>query len=144
MKKPLQILLFSLIIQLSLLITHCEAQWSQLPNLPVTGTVWDMYFANANTGWVTLVSPTAIIKTTNGGQNWVTQSNISIRNIQFIDTSLGYGQGFISTNGTIWKTTNGGTNWNSVLSDGNGYADISFINKDTGWVCGFDGTFGGV
>ncbi len=141
---PYKLISVLFVVNCSLLIGNCYGQWTQLPNLPVSGTVYDMYFANANTGWVTLVSPTAIIKTTNGGQTWVTQSNISIRNIQFIDTALGYGQGFIGTNGTIWKTTNGGVNWNSVLSDGNGYADISFVNKDTGWVCGFDGTFGGV
>ena len=134
-----------LLFYFSLLPFHfLQSQWFQLPNLPVSGTVWDMYFVNSNTGWVTLVSPTSIIKTTNGGLNWVVQSNISIRNIQFIDDNTGYGQGFIGTNGTIWKTTDGGINWNSVLSDGNGYADIAFVNRDTGWVCGFDGIWGGV
>jgi photosystem II stability/assembly factor-like uncharacterized protein len=145
MNKKIKILLFfTLYTLLTLYTQHLYSQWTQLPNLPVSGTVWDMYFVNSSTGWVTLVSPTNIIKTTDGGISWVVQANISIRNIQFLDENTGYGQGFIGTNGTIWKTINGGINWNSILSDGNGYADIAFVNQDTGWVCGFDGFLGGV
>jgi photosystem II stability/assembly factor-like uncharacterized protein len=120
-------------------------QWFKLPDLPVSsGTMYDMYFVNANTGWITFLSPNSLIKTTNGGINWIIQSSSNIRNIQFMDSLVGYANGIIGTNGTIWKTTDGGSNWSSLFVTGNGYADIFFVNKDTGWTCGSDGNIGGV
>jgi photosystem II stability/assembly factor-like uncharacterized protein len=142
MKKFIFLLL---IIHLTFNIDNCEAQWFKLPDLPVSGgTRWDMFFINQNTGWMTFLSPNSLIKTTNGGLNWIIQSNNEIRFIQFIDSLIGYANGFIGSTGTIWKTTNGGTNWNSLFMTGNGYADIFFANKDTGWTCGGDGNRLGV
>ncbi len=115
------------------------SQWTQLPNLPVSGTVYDMYFVNASTGWITLISPFNLIKTTNGGQSWAVLASMNIRTIEFPDSLTGYGTGYVGTTGAIWKTINGGENWNSLEVTGNNYADISFVNKDTGWVCGDNG-----
>ncbi len=40
----------------------------------------------------------------------------------------------------IYRTTNTGLSWDSVSPTGSGaYKSLSFINKDTGWVSGFDG-----
>jgi photosystem II stability/assembly factor-like uncharacterized protein len=143
MKKYLQIFFLTCLLIFSFQKT-LQSQWFKLPDLPVNGTMWDMYFVNANTGWITFLSPTSLIKTTNGGINWVIQSNSNIRQIQFIDSLLGYANGYIGSTGTIWKTTDGGSNWNSLFMTGNAYADLFFVSKDTGWTCGGDGMWGGV
>ena len=143
MKKYLQIFILTGLLIFSFQKT-LQSQWFKLPDLPVNGTMWDMYFVNANTGWITFLSPTSLIKTTNGGINWVIQSNSNIRQIQFIDSLLGYANGYIGSTGTIWKTTDGGSNWNSLFMTGNAYADLFFVSKDTGWTCGGDGMWGGV
>jgi hypothetical protein len=61
-----------------------------------------------NTGYA--VSPGGeIIKTTNGGANWTTQTSGSINDLNFIffkDANTGY---IVGDQGTILKTTNGGT-----------------------------------
>ena len=52
-----------------------------------------------------------ILKTTNGGTNWITQNYSSTENlfsVYFADSITGYAVGI---SGTILKTTNSGTNW---------------------------------
>jgi hypothetical protein len=110
----------------------------------VSGTVYDMYFVNANTGWVTLYSPFNTLKTTDGGQSWTVQlSGNTLRAgvLQFFNDTAGVSLGSNSSNlSTILQTTNGGVNWTAIhVSSGDIYRDISFISKDTGWVCGDNG-----
>jgi hypothetical protein len=79
----------------------------------------DMSFTNENTGYVTVADVSAgfshILKTTNGGVNWITQfpSYFEYAVYQFFSISMkdentGYTCG---RGGYIFKTTNGGTNW---------------------------------
>jgi len=141
MKKYIQIFILTGLIFFSFQ-SSSYSQWFKLPDLPDSAKLYNMYFANANTGWITSVLPQKLFKTTNGGMNWILLSNINIRTIQFIDTILGYATGYVGTTGTIWKSSDGGLNWNSLFISGNSYADLFFVNKDTGWVCGFDGFYG--
>ena len=66
--------------------------------------------------------PALFLKTTNGGNNWISQnlsfflgeSNVSIwRTVDFINTNRGY---FILFNGPLYKTTNSGGFWWSITS----------------------------
>jgi photosystem II stability/assembly factor-like uncharacterized protein len=146
MKK--NILLFIVIIHITFFFTHCEAQWFKLPNLPDSGVVYDIYFVNANTGWITLTNNFYTLKTTNGGLNWITQlsgTSLKAGELQFFNDTIGIALGsnasFLTT---VIKTSNGGTNWNPIFSTADIYNDLFFVNKDTGWTCGFDGMFGGV
>jgi photosystem II stability/assembly factor-like uncharacterized protein len=123
-------------------------QWFKLPNLPDSGGVYKIQFVNSNTGWLStntfyLPNYFTFMKTTNGGQNWnVLQNTGQVLIFYFFNDSLGIA---IDKNGAnISKTTNGGLNWNIVYTTSNGYSDMFFVNKDTGWTCGFDGIFGGV
>ena len=64
-------------------------------------------FANQNTGWVAGFNG-KIMKTTNGGTDWISQStrtNYELKSIDFIDENIGW---TVGDNGTILKTTNGG------------------------------------
>ena len=130
------------LILLLFIFSSSYAQWFQLPNLPVSGTVYDINFINANTGFITLSELSTILKTTDGAMSWSVQTGILIGRFWFVDTAIGYATGRSGSNGAIWKTTNGGDNWYTTIVDGNSYGGIYFANKDTGWVVGNNGNFG--
>ncbi|MCX6159698.1 MAG: YCF48-related protein [Ignavibacteriae bacterium] len=97
-------------------------------------------FLNKNTGWVSGTNGT-IVKTTNGGLNWVVQiTNLAskeIRGLTIVDSNIVYAAGLFDT---FLKTTNGGTNW-QILRNGpvptlHSYWSTYFINPNTGWICG--------
>jgi photosystem II stability/assembly factor-like uncharacterized protein len=139
MKKILLII----IINCSLLITNCLSQWV-LQNTGTNNILNSIQFVNSNTGWA-VGDNALIIKTTNGGLNWVTQqSNLTanrlLTGIDMLDENTGYMVGWFSS---ILKTTNGGDNWivlrEAPVGQGNSYNDVDFINDQTGWFCGFLG-----
>ena len=99
-----------------------------------------IYFANSTTGWV-VGDGGLIIKTTNFGTTWTSQTSGTINQlnkITFIDASNGIAVG---NNGTVLKTINGGSNWtsptNGTTQNLNAvyYADALNI-----WACGDNGT----
>jgi photosystem II stability/assembly factor-like uncharacterized protein len=107
----------------------------------------DITFLNVNTGWGIGFSGSDVgplidimIRTTNGGNNWITliQDTISgsytaLKHIQFVNENTGY---FL--NQYLYKSIDGGSNWflldTTVLS--NQIRSFHFINKDTGWAGG--------
>jgi len=81
-------------------------------NLEPSGTTYyinDVFFPVQNHGWVVGESGT-ILKTTNGGDNWIPQSSGTtndLKSVFFI-----YPSGWaVGEGGTILKTTNAGINW---------------------------------
>lgn len=125
--------------------------WYQ-QTLPVSDQINDIFFLDSLNGWAVTygrINPpdTAyIIKTTNGGNNWNIQYQYvnDFLAIQFCDENTGYACGGFGI-GSLFKTTNGGTNWNNItFGSTNRFADLSFISKDTGWVCSDDSFDGGV
>ena len=98
-----------------------QTGWIQI-NTGAVKSINDIFFINANTGWA--VGDSTIIKTTNGGLNWVSQgytysSNIKnvFNSVRFINENTGYIAGGHYTGYAeyfyeyIYKTTNGGANW---------------------------------
>ena len=79
-----------------------------------------LYFINSNTGWV--VGDSIVLKTVNGGINWVTQTlPAQTRNssVYFLNENTGFIVGDKNYNSYTYgiytyKTTNGGTTWNTV------------------------------
>jgi photosystem II stability/assembly factor-like uncharacterized protein len=108
--------------------------WQVLPDSPVAGGRFeDVWFINQNTGWVVeRHSIDRILKTTNGGINWVVQldapNNNSLRSVAFNNELLGWAGGL---NGYLLRTTNGGDNWIRVDTLINphppGICDISVV-----------------
>lgn len=134
---------FILQIMILILVLHCYclSQWV-MQNSPVTSGLYDMQFIDINTGWICGTNST-ILKTTNGGINWVQQvspiSGRELNAIQMIDLNSGYIVGWTNT---VLKTTNGGINWNQItgpFSSSGSLNDLSFINYNTGWTCAFQG-----
>jgi len=80
-----------------------------------------------------------ILKTTNGGNNWITQfiplsEYEKIENIFFINENTGFACG--GDYGVIFKTTNGGINWNINHIANNYLTSIYFTDIDTGYAGG--------
>lgn len=135
------IVLFSLFLILS---TSLYPQWIQ----QTSGTTKGLYtvkFLNEGTGWVAGEDGT-ILKTTNGGDNWFSQSISTpdnIRSIFFTDSLNGWIALYEWTpfrHGSIYHTTNGGTSWFSQLTITD-FALLSLFFADDfhGWVVGTNG-----
>ena len=117
--------------------------WTHIPNLGFGfGFGYkSIHFINQYTGWAVgcawscTYSISRIIKTTNGGINWLTINQDSVNywssgKIMFVDELNGYIIG-----NCIKKTTDGGYNWfNSDSASTMGAKGLFFINKDTGWT----------
>lgn len=132
MKKLIFVLL---IFHISFIVAN--AQW-YYQNSGTSFSLYDIKFTNSNTGW-TCGDNGTILKTTNGGKNWILQSTEAIDkyliSIYPINENLVFCVGYFET---ILRTTNGGTNWitiqNGPIGQGNSYMSVFFLNESTGWI----------
>lgn len=85
---------------------------------------------------------TEILKTTNGGLDWVVdqyrEENVFLRGIYFLDTLKGFAGGEPSK---FLQTTNGGIDWEPANIDSGTFAyfpviDFKFYNQLYGYACG--------
>ena len=105
-------------------------------------------FINENTGWTTGAGNKAY-KTTNAGNNWVTQSNSATAfavfyGIDFTDELngciAGYSGFFYGDSSMIYRTSNGGTNWTSMPTGLKKILrDVDFADEMNGWIVGDGG-----
>ena len=113
-----------------------------------------VYFTDSLNGWVggrSQFQIPSIIRTTNGGTNWLSifpGTGTIIRSLHFINRNKGWGAG---DNRTIQVTTNAGLNWTRQTIDVEGinYNSIHFTDSLNGWTVGDSGrilrtTTGGV
>ncbi len=126
--------------------SYAQVNWVVQPR-PTERILSSCHFIDFNLGWIAGDSG-LIMKTTNAGQNWITQNSGTFLNIErlfFINENLGYAIAwnvFPDTNeflgSVILKTTNGGNIWNkSFYPDTNRFLrDIHFLNETTGFVGG--------
>jgi len=122
------------------LVFPIQAQWT-LQDSGTTENLNDVYCISADTVVVVGDNGT-ILRTTNGGSDWLPVSNPATGNlhqVQFIDTQTGYAAG---DSGVILKTTDAGVSWQnlntnttenllalSVLS-----SDILFVGGNNGLI----------
>ncbi|MGH2574690.1 MAG: YCF48-related protein, partial [Ignavibacteria bacterium] len=118
---------------------NCFSQWVQQQS-GVSTPLYNVQFVNRYTGWAT-GSNSVILKTSNGGINWLLQPidlgyPKNLYGLSMVNENIGYIAGWFET---ILKTTNGGINWviisNIPSNNGNSNHGVSFINSETGWVC---------
>ncbi len=94
-------------------------------------------------GWYKNGLDGAIIKTTNGGLNWVRQNpgilHYWCKSISVINENVIY----VSSNQQFLTTTNGGINWTSRPWSSYGFTTnidkVRFYNENTGWIIGYGG-----
>lgn len=82
-----------------------------------------------------------ILKTTNGGQGWASQTspvNVNWKDVEVVNASVAW---IVGENGLMAKTENGGATWTSlakvVTSNLNA---IEFLSSETGFIVGDSGT----
>ena len=107
----------------------------------LTGENSYLYFMSEDLGWITS-SQGRIYHTTNGGDNWTTQSTgtmARMTNLYFKDQNNGIAVGWGET---VRKTTNGGVTWTNTF-DSTGFLDFfasQMINDNTYYIAGTNGT----
>ncbi|MBV6479902.1 MAG: Ycf48-like protein [Ignavibacteria bacterium] len=138
MKSRINIILVLYFILL--FVQTSKAQWFTQQS-GTTAALYDIEFINDKTGWC-CGDGGYIIKTTNGGENWIQQGfGVTFEplfGIHPVDSNVVYAVGFYRT---VVKTTNGGTTWIKIQSGqpGDGiYTCVFFINSNTGWIGNFD------
>lgn len=131
-------LIILLLIIICLLRMSVAQSWSSLNSGTTTGLT-SVYFTSSSTGWVTgwHTNPSGVIlKTTNSGINWVSQSippGVSTPNMIFmINSSTGY---ICTRSGNIIKTTNGGAQWSLQHTQPGGDFFVNKIHKFQYRVC---------
>jgi hypothetical protein len=94
---------------------------------------------NPQIGWAVGYNG-SILRTTNGGQNWIIQqTSVSLiyREIKFIDENYGWIVGY----GTILRTSDGGISWHSNnYVTNNSLFSIHVLDSLTAWTVGSQGT----
>lgn len=115
-------LLYILILFLSSISIYSQSGWVQL-NSGITNNFSNVTAINPNIAYV--FNP--LLKTTNGGVNWVAISAPGVfGSISFPDVLTGY-----ASNGTVYKTTDGGSNWSDLGQTL--FTMVSFPNATTGY-----------
>ncbi len=111
--------------------------WTQQAS-GTTKNLYGVFFINENTGWVCGESGT-ILKTTNGGANWMSISTgiyNRLESVWFVSSSIGVA---VDQGGYIYKTTDGGNTWGTAHFSSAGLCDVTFIDQTTGFAIGGDG-----
>ena len=139
--------IFTIIIFVSCFVLEIDAQatWNEqfMPNLNGTH-ISDITFTDNLTGYaVTGVGQVGytnyILKTTNGGDNWIIILSLfrEFSRISFINSNTGFVCGGLNqSTPLIMKTTNGGVNWFDLNQPtGNAFInDISFVTENLIWI----------
>jgi len=122
--------------------------WYQqfMPNLNGQA-ISDIYFLDSLNGWAVTqsasVTDTAyILKTTNGGDNWIIKygSIDDYSKVMFVNQNTGFVSG-----GDLLKSTNSGNNWFSInRPNQTKIEDMYVLNNDTIWIVDNDHLTGGV
>jgi len=127
--------------------TNSGTDWIAI-SCPVNYSLQNVHFINADTGWVggDHESITEVLRTTNRGLSWETQSLSTVsdegnHDIEFIEGGAGEPvRGFVTAGLSLaWRTDDYGENWLTLPIGGCGSGDlesICFINKEEGWFVG--------
>jgi len=117
-------------------VSISKSQWIEINTGHPNGNS-GVYFINTETGFVAGDGGTyirRILKTTNGGNNWIIKhlsSGTVLSKIQFVNNNTGY----VVTSLAIVKTINGGENWN-VISNPYILSGLFFNDANTGYFTG--------
>jgi photosystem II stability/assembly factor-like uncharacterized protein len=102
----------------------------------------DICFVNDNVGWA-IGGGATILKTVNGGQNWVPQTAPAgadpyFKGVCFVDSLEGW---IVGLSGTVIHTTTSGATW-EIQDPGSlfGLRWVDFVDSETGCAVGYGGT----
>ena len=113
-----------------------QTQWVWRNPLPQGNSLTNVSFSDANTG-TTVGDFGTIIRTTDGGQNWIIQTSgttVALNAVFFTDANSGT---IVGVSGTILRTTDGGNTWLSQTSGTtNEIWGVFFTDANTGTAVG--------
>ena len=136
-----------------------KAQWILQNNPSQNYNFRDVFALDKNTafavGYDYTSDETIVLRTTNGGENWI---NISVDSIEyhyynsfyFINDSIGWIAGGCpdlwsdADFGLIEKTTDAGESWTIDTIGRGALNSIVFVDENTGWAAGIDAQYGPV
>lgn len=102
---------------------------------PISQNLSSVYFNNINDGWVVGEYGT-IMRTTNGGTDWLTTTNNAteiLKSVYFIN-NLGW---VVGENGIILRSINNGQNWTTITTNfTSDFFAVYFIDENIGWIAG--------
>ncbi|NOS83818.1 MAG: hypothetical protein HOP31_01660, partial [Ignavibacteria bacterium] len=111
--------------------TNSGVNWIRTTTTIFDSYFWSVEFVNSTTGFAG--GSNSLLKTTNGGNNWVLIPRIPGDQIEFTDVNTGYAANV----DTMYKTTNCGLNWINLNYGLPGQInEIHFINNNTGFYIG--------
>jgi photosystem II stability/assembly factor-like uncharacterized protein len=123
---------------------YAGQHWTPLDKV-TTANFYRLCFLDSLTGWVAGDSGT-ILKTTNGGRNWLFQNAETRKNIVevfFVDPHNGWALASVFPEpplfeyGTIvLKTSDGGATWTHQWHPDNIYFTVFFFDTQRGWMAG--------
>jgi photosystem II stability/assembly factor-like uncharacterized protein len=111
------------------------SQWTyHTPQITYTRNITSIYFSSLNTGWI--VGDSGLVyKTTNGGNNWISQSVPTIYTLWCIYALNDSTVWVCGSAGLIYKSVNGGDNWVNQISPSSDYLyKIRFTDALNGWI----------
>jgi photosystem II stability/assembly factor-like uncharacterized protein len=125
-----------------------ETNIDSIENYELFITYDNIFFINDSIGWITGFAAgwgwytSLMLKTIDGGENWVQINNYGSGDLHFINPDTGWAifkyYGFEDgMSSSFWKTSDGGKNW-SEYSD-QSFTTIYFINDTLGWGAGYSG-----
>ena len=121
------------------------SQWYK-QTIPVSKPIVGIEFTDSLRGWActsygTQQDRSYVLRTTNGGNNWVVNYDSAQYNFYAMDvvndsTVYIVGSSLVNVNGLLIKTTNRGVNWTNMdINVGLIIEDVVFTSKDTGYIC---------
>lgn len=124
--------------------TNGGATWTDV-SVASTQDIYGIYFINQNEGFAS-GNNGDFFKTSNAGASWTKlttpNSSNNYNQIHFFDPLNGIaGGGTLSRTASFMRTTDGGDTWTDVSASVPGMStiyDIEFIDKRTGYICGYD------
>jgi photosystem II stability/assembly factor-like uncharacterized protein len=121
--------------------TDGGATWADMP-VPLNDSMFlDIFFLDANIGWITGLDG-GIARTTDGGVTWQALSapaTYGLESIHFSDANNGWAGGYY---GALLHTTNGGNSWvvqNPVLPDFTHVLGVAAVSPSIAWIAGYGG-----
>ncbi len=127
--------------------SNAGQNWEKQTKPYALGDLEDVFFVDEDTGWIVGYYK-IILKTTDGGENWIKISNDinSEKNffgVYFTNAMHGCAVGGVDFNFdscSIMVTEDGGNTWVDTSPENvSRLNDVYFINQDTGFACGYDG-----
>jgi len=109
--------------------------WNYLTSGTTNG-LKGVWFTSSTNGFA--VGDQIILKTTNGGTSWTSQSftGVYFSDVCFTNLTTGYALSYQK----IYKTTDGGTTWNLLNNNLGGY-DLYAVNNDTIFIAADNGIY---